>query len=152
MTPSKSEEKYPESTADVPGSYPTPSKKGNPEGHYPEATPSKSQDGYPVKSSGSAYPVVPEKHVPEGEGYKTVASTLTQYVTLTKVHVPYKTSAPYGAANSTIVGYPPAGTASNTGKPSKPTSYTPAEFKGAASRFSVGMSGLVVLIAGLLVL
>lgn len=111
-----------------------------------------SQDSYPVKSSEPAYPVVPAKNVSESDKYKTVASTLTQYVTLTKVHVPYKTSAPYGAANSTIVGYPPAGTASSTGQLAKPTSYKPAEFKGAASQFGVGMSGLVVLMAGLMVL
>ncbi|KAH9868708.1 hypothetical protein J1614_007780 [Plenodomus biglobosus] len=121
---------------------------------------------YPVSSQAPEYPdqpgapEYPKKPVEDVAG--TVISTLIQHVTLSKVAIPtayapapYPTApvtAPYaavGAANGTGA-YAPLPT--GTGKPTKPTSYTPPEFEGAASRFGVGMTAIIAVFAGFLVL
>jgi chitinase len=100
----------------------------------------------PEKPEEETY--VPEK--PEEYNTKHATSTVVQVITLTKVPIPATSApgAPYVPANSTNV-YAPTGSTSSTGYGSYPT-YIPSEFEGAASRFSVGMSTLGLLVAAVL--
>lgn len=121
---------------------------------------------YPVSSEAPEYPAqpgVPEyPKKPVEDVTSTLTSSLIQHVTLSKVAVvtasvpvPYPSApslAPYaavGIANGTSA-YAPLPT--GTGKPAKPTSFAPPEFEGAASRFGAGMTVLVSVVAGFLVL
>ncbi|KAF1841583.1 glycoside hydrolase family 18 protein [Cucurbitaria berberidis CBS 394.84] len=175
---------------------------------YP-AAPKPSSPSYP----GSDKPVYPAEYPKKPEGKKPeypvehATSTLLQYVTLTKVAVPYTavpyassaiytpvpqassavytpvpqvssavytpvpqvssavytpvpqvssavyTPAPYvpvyGSKNGTSAYVPkPTG----TGKPTMPSSYAPPEFEGAASRFGVGLTAVVAVVAAFFVL
>ncbi|KAH7402727.1 glycoside hydrolase superfamily [Pyrenochaeta sp. MPI-SDFR-AT-0127] len=141
---------YPTSKPDVyPADYPASPKPSSPT--YPEADkPVYGAD----KPSEPEYPVEDEK----------VTSTKVQYITLTKVPVPYTpvphapvphvssapyAAVPYGAKNGTSAYVPkPTG----TGKPTKPSSYSPPEFEGAASRFGVGLTAVVGVVAAFFVL
>jgi chitinase len=121
---------------------------------YP--TPQATGETYvPTNPEGETYvPGMPNKEAaapeqPEGQKTEHATSTVVQVITLTKVPVPY-TPAPYAPANGTVVNTP-TGAASSTGYGSYPT-YTPPQFEGAATRFGVGMSTLVLLMAGLLAL
>lgn len=95
---------------------------------------------YPVH--GQAQPSdVPEAYEED------VTSVVEQYVTLTKVAVPY-TPAPQKQAHNTGA-YVPSSTGSGGAYPTK---YAPPEFEGAASRAGVGLTAVVVLMAGVLAL
>lgn len=114
---------------------------------YPTATP----DVYPTDYETE----YPEKK-PEYPVEKEEVSSKAEYATLTTVSVKY-TPVPYASGPAHYV---PAGNGTSayvpkptgTGKPTKPTSYSPTEFEGAASRFSVGLTALVAVVAGVLVL
>ena len=132
-----------------------PEKPSQPEAPvYPASSKTPEYPAYPEASKAPEYPAVPE--YPK-KPVEDVTSTIVQHVTLTKVPVAY-TPAPYptGPAPYVPVGvnstsaYAPLPT--GTGKPTKPTTYTPPEFEGAASRFGVGMTGIVAVVAGLLML
>lgn len=130
----------------------------------PAAEHSGSKGEYPAaKPSEAAYvPGKPGKPA----GQETVSVTKKVYITVVPAPAPTSALPGYGAApspaphvpaNSTLA-YVPSGTASSTGHgaagytgmpvPSK----IPALYEGAASRFSVGVSGLAVLVAGILMI
>ena len=90
-------------------------------------------------------PAVPEQ--PKKQVSTTISMVIVTPVPVAATLVPYP-SAPAGAKNSTM-GYPAA---TGTGAPTKPTSYVPPQFEGAASRLSVGLTGLIAVAAGLLAL
>ncbi|KAF2747478.1 glycoside hydrolase family 18 protein [Sporormia fimetaria CBS 119925] len=104
-------------------------------------------EGYvPETPEGETY--VPEHpELPEEEQTTRISSTVYRVVTVTKVPVPY-TPAPYAPANSTGA---PEGTASSTGYASYPT-YTPPPFEGAASGVSGGLTAVILLFVGMLLL
>ncbi|KAF2000757.1 hypothetical protein P154DRAFT_575805 [Amniculicola lignicola CBS 123094] len=149
---------------------PTPS--GVPEGWYTTVTvyqhstvtltkpyeeyPATSAEAVAYPSKGAEYEVTPEEYTSAAEvpaAYPTTieaTSTVYQYITLTKIPVPaVPTYPPYAPSNGTTV-YAPTGSASATG--AAYTSSVPVEFTGATSRFSVGMTAVAVLVAGLLAL
>jgi chitinase len=90
-------------------------------------------------------PAVPEQ--PKKQVSTTISIVIVTPVPVAATLVPYP-SAPAGAKNGTM-GYP---TATGTGAPTKPTSYVPPQFEGAANRLYVGLTGLTAVVAGLLVL
>ena len=95
---------------------------------------------YPVVSSASVYPVSSANYT----------SAVTKVLTMSVVPIPYKevngtSSAPYGYVAATGV------TVSASGTPAY-TTPAPAQFTGAASRASVGMSVVAVLVVGFLAL
>ncbi|OAL56597.1 glycoside hydrolase [Pyrenochaeta sp. DS3sAY3a] len=116
---------------------------------YPTATP----DVYPTDYE-TEYPEKKPEYPVEKEEYSSKA----EYATLTTVSVKY-TPVPYASAPAPAP-YVPAGNGTSayvpyptgTGKPTKPTSYSPTEFEGAASRFGVGLTAIVAVVAGVLVL
>jgi chitinase len=114
----------------------------------PPAQPSMSST--PSSVSGKPYmpvysPAVPEQ--PKKQVSTTISIVIVTPVPVAATLVPYP-SAPAGAKNGTM-GYP---TATGTGAPTKPTSYVPPQFEGAANRLYVGLTGLTAVVAGLLVL
>ncbi|KAJ8109140.1 hypothetical protein OPT61_g7674 [Boeremia exigua] len=145
--------------------YPTAPKPSAPAAEYPidkEEIPSYET---PAKSSSVPYEATkpsPKPEVPSAEYPVASSKPSSQYVTLTKVAtptantaVPYPTPIghqSYPVGNGTV----PSGTgavkpsATGTGKPVKPTSYTPPEFEGAASKLSMGMTGVVAVVAFLM--
>ena len=113
-----------------------------------------SNTAVPVTSSASAYPVVSYPVVSSAYVYPVSSanytSAVTKVLTMSVVPIPYKetngtSSAPYGYVAATGV------TVSASGTPAYTTS-APAQFTGAASRASVGMSVVAVLVAGFLAL
>ena len=105
---------------------------------------------YPVVSSASAYPVVSYPAVSSASVYPissaNYTSAVTKVLTMSVVPIPYKevngtSSAPYGYVAATGV------TVSASETPAYTTS-APAQYTGAASRASVGMSVVAVLVAG----
>ncbi|KAL6703780.1 Chitinase 2 [Coniothyrium glycines] len=122
----------------------TPEKPAQP-AHPTAAASSKAQE-HPVHS---AVPEYPKKPVEDA----TVTSTHVQHITLTKVPVPAYTPAPYPSAAPHVPVPAHNGTAAyvplptGTGKPSKPSAYSPSEFEGAAGRFSVGATAFVGVVA-----
>ena len=98
----------------------------------------------------SAQPYVPEKPASKASE-EEATSTLYRVVTQTIVPVP-STEIPYATGNGTTVSAP-IGTGSVSGTGSTPYStYSPIPFEGGASRFQAGVSGVAMLVAGLLVL
>jgi chitinase len=140
---------------------PAPVKSGLAYSAYPASSATIKTSSAIPKPTGGAYVPVPEKPVagkPVSEASElwetqTTTSILTQYITLTKtpVLVVTYTPAPYSqgpAADSTKV--QPTGAPIGTSSGSSYPSYVP--FEGAASRLSVGLSVVVILIAGFLAL
>lgn len=126
---------------------------------YPAGYPSPPKASSAISPGSDEYPSTPEASSAPEYPVEDSTSTLVQYVTLTKVPVaytavPYASSAPYapvpyGAKNATSAYVPqPTG----TGSPAQASSYVPTEFEGAASRFSVGLTAVVAVVAGFLVL
>lgn len=153
------EQAYPEKASEP--EYPTVAASSK-AAEYPAYPAGSKAAEYPVYAESSKAPTYPaHSGVPAylKKPVEDVTSTVVQYATLTKVPVaytpaPYPTApAPYvpvGAAKNSTSAYAPKPT--GTGKPSKPSSYTPAEFEGAASRFGVGLTAVVGVVAAFLVL
>ena len=109
---------------------------------------------HPVVSSASTYPVVSYSVVSSASVYPVSSvnytSAVTKVVTMSVVPIPYKevsetSSAPYEYVAATGVTVSASGTLAYT-------TSAPAQFTGAASRASVGMSAVAVLVAGFLAL
>jgi chitinase len=127
----------------------------------------------PAQSSAAAKPEAPVygADVPKKQEMPIVKSTTVSivYVTMTAVpDVPAAENTPMPYPSAAGAGYPikpvvgtgapmASGTGvyvkpSGTGAPIKPSAYSPAQFTGAASHVGVGMTGLLVVVASLLVL
>ncbi|KAH7079138.1 glycoside hydrolase superfamily [Paraphoma chrysanthemicola] len=131
-----------------------PAKPSNPPTYGGDKPAPPAQPSVPAKPSSP-----PTYDVPKKQDYP-VASTTVSIVYLTKTPVPVVpvssvkyTPIPYPSApakNSTS-GYPvkPTGTGA---VPSKATGYSPPQFTGAATQVSVGMTGLLAVVAGLMAL
>ncbi|KAI8938010.1 hypothetical protein NX059_005683 [Plenodomus lindquistii] len=127
----------------------------------PTSTTSTKSVGYPAAPKAAEYSAqagVPEHpNRPIEEVSSTIISTLVQHVTLKVVIPTAYVPAPYPTAPAPTM-HGPVGTASGTGayaplptgngERTKPSVYSPPEFEGAASRFGVGVTALVAVVAG----